>query len=311
MPDVSSSQSEIKFWHRGHQKMETEKVYGDAFVRALYQGSWGQRLGRVFTNAAFSKIYGATQSLSLSRRKVHPFINTFGIDISEYESGTIKALDPRDSYASFNEFFIRKFKLGKRPFVSAPNVMPAFAEARYAGHAEVGPETVFPVKGKYLTATDLLGGDPAVAATFVGGPLLIARLCPVDYHRYHYPDSGKVVDHWMVHGRYDSVNPVALRLKPEVFIQNERQVTLLSTENFGRLAYVEVGAICVGKIVQTHRWNRPFLRGEEKGYFLFGGSTVVLLGEKGAWTPSQDILDNSRKGIETYLRLGEEVARKI
>ena len=103
---------------------------------------------------------------------------------------------------------------------------------------------------------------------------------------------------------------MALKFKNQIFIKNERQVTILQTENFGRIAYIEVGAICVGKIVQSHSWKKPFMRGQEKGYFLFGGSTVVILGEKGAWKPSQDILTNTNKGIETYLQLGQEVALK-
>jgi len=188
--------------------------------------------------------------------------------------------------------------------------MPAFAEARYTGHASITNETTFPVKGKYLTAEGLLG-NADIARPFHEGPLMIARLCPVDYHRYHYPDSGKVLDHYPVKGRYDSVNPLALRLKPEIFIENERHVSLLQTEHFGKIAYIEVGAICVGKIVQSHRWNKPFMRGEEKGYFLFGGSTVVILGEKGAWRPSDDILEKSKQNIETYVQLGDEVAVKI
>jgi phosphatidylserine decarboxylase len=113
-----------------------------------------------------------------------------------------------------------------------------------------------------------------------------------------------------VPGAFDSVNPFALQFKNQIFIQNERYVSILQTENFGRLAYIEVGAICVGKIVQTHRWNKSFLRGEEKGYFLFGGSTVIVLGEKGAWKPSRDICTNTANGIETYLHLGQEVAVK-
>lgn len=299
----------ILFWHRAHKKMETEKVYGDWFIRYLYQNETGKKTNRLFANALFSKAYGALQDLPMSHRKVRPFIDKFAIDLSDYEPGTRGGHDPRDSYANFNQFFIRKFKFGKRSFVNQPHRMPAFAEARYTGHASVTSETTFPVKGKYLTAEGLLG-NADIARPFNEGPLMIARLCPVDYHRYHYPDNGRVLDHFPVRGRYDSVNPLALRLKPDIFIANERHVSLLQTENFGKIAYIEVGAICVGKIVQTHRWNKPFLRGEEKGYFLFGGSTVVILGEKGAWRPSDDILEKTKQNIETYIQLGDEVAVK-
>lgn len=300
---------EIKYFSRVTGKEETELVYGDAFVRLLYSSIGGQKLGSLVTNKYFSKAYGALQDLPSSHRKVKPFIEKFGIPMDQYEPGTRPSHDQRDSYRTFNEFFIRKFKLGQRNFVSEPNRMPAFAEARYVGFNEIEEKKTYPVKGNYLLAKDLIGNDQ-VSKIFEGGPLVIARLCPVDYHRYHYPDNGKVLDNFRVPGVYDSVNPLALRYKNQVFIKNERHVSILQTENFGRLAYIEVGAICVGKIVQSHRWNKPFVRGEEKGYFLFGGSTVILLGEKGAWKPSADIVANTNRGIETYLQLGMEVATK-
>lgn len=309
MTRVSNS-PEIKYFNRMTGKNEVEKVYGDSFIKFLYCSEAGKKLGGIFTNKIFSKTYGAFQDLPSSHRKVKPFIEKFNIPIQDYEPGSRPSLDSSDSYRSFNEFFIRKFKLGKRSFVSEANRMAAFAEARYVGFDSVDEKSVYPVKGQYLKAKDLIGNDQ-IAKIFEGGPLLIARLCPVDYHRYHYPDNGKVVEHYPISGAFDSVNPLALKEKNQIFIKNERYVSILQTENFGRLAYIEVGAICVGKIVQTHRWNKPFLRGEEKGYFLFGGSTVILMGEKGIWKPSNDIIQNTKNGIETYLHLGQEVATKV
>jgi len=302
--------SEIKYFNRITGQPEVEKVYGDWFINFLYKTGAGHSVGNVFTNKYFSKIYGSFQDLSISHKKVRPFIEKFNIKIDDYESGSKSAHDIRDSYKTFNEFFIRKFKLGIRPFVAESNRMPAFAEARYVGFEAVDEKKQYPVKGQYLLAKDLIG-DNKISKIFDGGPLMIARLCPVDYHRYHYPDNGKILDHFRVPGTFDSVNPLALKHKNQIFIKNERYVSILQTENFGRLAYIEVGAICVGKIVQSHPWKKPFLRGQEKGYFLFGGSTVILLGEKGLWKPSEDILSNTAKGIETYLHLGQEVAVRI
>jgi phosphatidylserine decarboxylase len=308
MPSVSNPY-QIKYYNRKTAQTEIEKVYGDSFIKFLYNSKAGQKLGTIVTNKYFSKAYGAYQNLPASYTKVRPFIEKFNINIDEYESGTRPSLDSRDSYRTFNEFFIRRFKLGKRSFVSDTNRMPAFAEARYVGYESINDKTTYPVKGHYLKPKDLIANDQ-LGKIFEGGPLLIARLCPVDYHRYHYPDSGKVLDNYRIPGIFDSVNPFALKLKNQIFIKNERHVSILQTENFGRLAYIEVGAICVGKIVQTHRWNKLFMRGEEKGYFLFGGSTVVVIGEKGLWKPSTDIVTNTEKGIETYLHLGDEVAVK-
>jgi phosphatidylserine decarboxylase len=309
MTSISNQPPEIKYFNRTTSQMEVEKVYGDMFIKFLYCSIPGQKLGGFFTNKLFSKAYGALQDLPLSHRKVRPFIEKFNIPIHDYEAGSLNALDPKDSYRNFNEFFIRKFKLGKRPFAQKPESMPAFAEARYVGFESINNEKTYPVKGKFLNAKDLIGNGE-VAKIFEGGPLLIARLCPVDYHRYHYPDNGKVLDHFRVPGVFDSVNPFALKYKNQIFIENERYVTILQTENFGRLAYIEVGAICVGKIVQSHPWNKNFMRGEEKGYFLFGGSTVILVGEKGAWKPSEDVVKNTTQGFETYLQLGQEVAAR-
>lgn len=304
-----SNAPEIKYFNRITGQNEIEKVYGDWFIKFLYTSVAGQKVGSVFTNKYFSQAYGALQDLPSSHKKVRPFIEKFKVNMDDYEPGTRPALDPRDSYRTFNEFFIRRFKLGKRTFVSEPNRMPAFAEARYVGFDAINEKELYPVKGRYLKAKDMIANEQ-VAKIFDGGPLLIARLCPVDYHRYHYPDNGKVLDNFRVPGAYDSVNPFALRYKNQIFIENERHVSILQTENFGRLAYIEVGAICVGKIIQSHLWDKPFIRGQEKGYFLFGGSTVVLLGEKGAWKPSADISSNTKNGIETYLHLGTEVAVK-
>jgi phosphatidylserine decarboxylase len=302
-----SGPPEIKFFNRTTGQIEIEKVYGDWFLNFLYCSFAGQRIGSLFTNKYFSKIYGKFQDLPSSQRKVRPFIEKFNIPIDDYAAGSMPAADIRDSYRSFNEFFIRNFKSGKRTFVPEPHLMPALAEARYVGFDAIDEKRLYPVKGHYLLAKDLIGNEQ-VAKIFDGGPLVIARLCPVDYHRYHYPDNGKVLDHFRVAGTYDSVNPLALKYKNQIFMENERYVTIVQTENFGRLAYIEVGAICVGKIVQSHSWSKPFTRGEEKGYFLFGGSTVILLGEKGAWKPSADITKNTDDGIETYLQLGQEVA---
>jgi len=301
--------NEIRFFHRPHKKIEVEKVYGDAFIRFLYCSAPGQALIPLLNNKFLSNFYGELQNKPASRKKVPSFIKQFSLQMDDYLPGSIEDKPIEESYAHFNEFFIRKLKPEARPFVTEPERMAAFAEARYVGFEAMNDKEVYPVKGKYLRAKDLLAHEQ-LSKVFEGGPLLIARLCPVDYHRYHYPDHGKVLDHFPIHGKYDSVNPLALKAKGEIMIQNERHVSILQTENFGKLAYIEVGAMCVGKIVQTHDVKNSFLRGEEKGYFLFGGSTVIVLGEKGAWKPSLDILENTKRKMETYLKLGTEVAVK-
>jgi len=292
--------AKILIWNRTANREEVERVYGDALVRWLYGTATGQKTADWFLSRKWlSAAYGAYQGSSMSRHKVEPFINDFSIPMEEYEGAP---------FSSFNDFFIRKFRPGARQFVSDSGRMAAFAEARYFAYEAITDEQVFPVKGKWLSAAALMG-DASKAAPFVGGPLLLARLCPVDYHRYHYPDNGRTLEHYPVRGLYHSVNPHALQYKGDIFATNERRVAILETENFGKLAYIEVGAMMVGKIVQTHPEDQPFNRGDEKGYFLFGGSTVIVLGEPGRWTPDPDLIEQTRKHRETLVRLGDPVAQ--
>ena len=297
---------EIQYFNRHTDQLEIEKVYGDKAVRWLYQTPSGQGVSGLLALKPVSYIYGKLQDAPWSKKKIAPFIRDFDINMEDYlpdEEGTEK-----DPYPNFNRFFVRRFRPGARPFVSAPEEMPAFAEARYFGHRELTNEVRFPVKGAYLSARELLQSQKW-AKVFDGGPALIARLCPVDYHRFHFPDDGRLLDSYPLPGELHSVNPMALQGRPDIFLANEREVSILETENFGKLAYVEVGAIMVGKIVQTYK-GREFERGNEKGYFLFGGSSIVVLGEPGKWAPSQDILDYTAKGIETYVHLGTPVGNR-
>lgn len=300
----------IQFYNRYTGQNETEKVYGNFMVQLLYNSSPGKILTPFFANKYISKAYGVMQNNMLTQLKVPNFVKNFGIDLNDYEPGSVEGKNQTLSYRNFNEFFIRKFRPGIRKFTDEPGKLPACAEARYFGYDAVSDETRVPVKGKYLNPAKILDNEE-LAKDFVGGPLLIARLCPVDYHRYHYIDNGKTLHNYQIKGELHSVNPAALKFKSDIFLANERRVSILETENFGKLAYVEVGAVCVGKIVQSHDESIPFKKGEEKGYFLFGGSTVILMGEKGKWKPSEDILSNTSKGLETYIHLGDEIGASL
>ncbi len=279
-----------------------EKVYGEAVLKWLYTSFWGCCLMRPSIMALLSRIYGYFQSSPLSKRKIAPFIENFEICMDDFLPADGRGAN--DPYGHFNEFFIRRFKKGRRIFVQGKKI-PAFSEARYFGHECINEQETVPVKGQFLTAFQILNHSKWYSC-FEAGPLLIARLCPVDYHRFHFPDKGKILDFYPIKGGLHSVNPFALKKYPGIFMMNERQVSILETEIFGKLAYVEVGAMCVGKIFQSFK-EKVFIRGQEKGYFLFGGSTILVFGEKGKWRPSLDIIENTNKGLETYLHLGTEV----
>jgi phosphatidylserine decarboxylase len=247
---------------------------------------------------AVSRLYGKLQSASWSRGKIDGFVRRFSVAMDECEPGP---------FASFNDFFIRKFRTGLRPFPENPHEMGAFAEARYLAYAIADQPLTVPIKGLRLDPLSVLGNTPG-KERFRGGPVLLARLCPVDYHRFHFPDDGEIKHFHEEGGKLHSVNPAALVRKPDLFLANERHISLLETRHFGTLAYVEVGALCVGRIVQTGAGPK-FSRGQEKGYFLFGGSTVILYGELGAWVPAEDLLRHTSEGYETLVQLGDAVAQ--
>jgi phosphatidylserine decarboxylase len=299
---------EINFYNRVTKLMEKEKVYGDKIVEWLYRSQSGKILSQLICKPPVSKVYGFLQDTAWSKRKITPFIKNFNIPMEDYLPEKPNTKSP---YSSFNQFFIRKFKEGKRVFIQNPVEMAAFSEARYYGYKSIHDDELIPVKGNFLKPKALID-HLKWEKTFQDGPLLLARLCPVDYHRFHYPDDGVILDEYRISGLLHSVNPVALESKQDILITNERHVTIIETKNLGKLAYIEVGATCVGKIIQSKPLvvGDSFKRGQEKGYFLFGGSTVIVIGEMGKWTPSEDILEFTKKGIETYIRLGMSVAKR-
>ena len=292
----------LRYFHRYQRRIATEAVYGEKAVRFLYQTAIGRLMAPLLAQKFFSSLYGRLQDRPSSKKKIVPFVRKFGIDLSEYLP--TKGRSEADPYGSFNEFFIRRFKEKAREFITGPHPS-AFAEGRYMGYEALSDSIHLPVKGAFLRPIDLLGRKKW-AFLFEGGPVLMARLCPVDYHRFHFLDDGRFLDSYRMAGRLHSVNPQALDRYGHVFFTNERAVSILETIHLGKVAMVEVGAICVGRIILTKE-EGPFRRGEEKGYFLFGGSSVIVMGQKGRWTPSADILENTKDGLETFVRLGDQV----
>src|SRR3954452_24578673 len=242
----------------------------------------------------------AYQNTGFSARKIEPFIRKHHIDMSEFEPG------PFDSYAAF---FERRFLPGKRTFPAATGEMCAFAEARYFAWERLAPDQRFPVKGSSLDAETLLG-SASRATAFEGGPVILARLSPVDYHHLHYVDDGMTLETDRLGKKLWTVNKNALQAQPDILFRNERSIQLLETRHFGRLGFVEIGALTVGRVVQQHDIKKPFRRGDEKASFRFGGSAVVMFGEPDRWCPSRDLLERTQDGVETLVRLGEVIAHR-
>lgn len=166
------------------------------------------------------------------------------------------------------------------------------------------------VRSKDSYTLEELIGDEKLASAYKGGICLLLRLAPVDYHRFHFLDSGVCGESRRIKGAYYSVNPIALKTVTSVFCRNKREYSILHSENFGNVLYVEVGATSVGSIIQTHIPGIRINKGDEKGYFKFGGSTMLLFMEKGKAVVDEDILQKTEIGYETKVLAGEIIGMK-
>lgn len=296
----------IRFVELDSGVVHEEQVYGGFWIKALYGTFLGRAISALIAAPPFSRFYGWLQDRPKSKGKVKPFIEKFAIQMDDFLPEEGRTAD--DPYSTFNQFFTRRVTDSARPFAQDEQ-FPAPCDARYFAYAALNDEVTIPVKGAFFKASALLN-HTKWNEVFDQGPGFIARLCPVDYHRFHFPDAGRVLDSWRISGALHSVNPWALAFREDIFMINEREVTILETEHFGKLAYVEVGATCVGKIQQTHQ-EETFERGDEKGMFLFGGSTVIVLGEPGKWAVDDRILAHTREGVEAYLKMGQPLGRAL
>jgi phosphatidylserine decarboxylase len=292
--------SPIQFVDRRSGKLVTEVVLGEAFVRYIYERALGRALRRaVLTRPAFSKLYGHYQSSPLSRKAIEDTVRKLTIPMDEYEV-------PPGGFRHFNEFFTRRLRPGARPIDPDPRRIVSPADGRTFVYTDVHGDTLLPAKGRSLSLRALLGSDEA-ARPFRDGVVMIVRLCPADYHRFHFPCSGEAGSHQTLSGPLESVNPWALARGRPILDTNQRDLTFLESPVFGRVAYLEIGAMCVGSIVHTFRPG-AVQAGDEKGMFQFGGSTVILVFEPGRIQVDEDLVANTRKGLETFLRMGEGIA---
>lgn len=293
----------VTYWDREKECYLEEDVFAKEFLSFVYEHPLGKILGKtIFSSRPLNYLYGLYKKSSHSTKKIAEDIEKYRINMDDFQEQT---------YKSYREFFLREFLPGKRSFVETPSIMPAFAEGKYLGYKSTNQELNFTVKGTKINLETLLGSPgKELLPHFLNGPMLISRLCPIDYHYFHFPDDGEIKNSYRVHGRYHSVNIMALRKRPTIFLENERELTLLDTKNFGKLMYIEVGAMCVGKIIQEHT-GTTFSRGERKGFFDFGASTVIVLGEPGKWLPSEDILASTKNNAETKILLGSPVGQSL
>jgi phosphatidylserine decarboxylase len=287
--------SDIRYFNRQLGRLETEQVYGEGFLKFSYQHPLGVLpLHLMVKRAGFSRWYGRRMDQPATAAKIAPFLEKYGLDPAEFA-------ERPEHYRSFNEFFYRKLKPEARPIAEAPAVFPA--DGRHLGFQKASAiEGVF-VKGQRFDLGKLLGDD-ALAARYADGSLVLSRLCPVDYHRFHFPASGTPGEVKLVNGPLFSVSPIALRRRLSYLWENKRTITKLETSDLGTVLLLEIGATCVGSILQTFTPGQAVKKGDEKGYFAFGGSSTITIFEPGAVKLAADLVDWSSKQTELYAKVG-------
>lgn len=273
--------------------IETENGQ-DRFLKLLYGSMLGRILLKPLVTPGVSQLAGRFLSCKLSCVLIKPFMKRNQIDMTQFEKIT---------YGSYNEFFSRKIRPSARPIDFTPKHFISPCDSKLTV-LPISKKSRFTLKHTAYTVSSLLK-NKELAHTYHGGYAFIFRLTVDDYHRYCYVDNGHKEENIRIPGIFHTVNPIANDFYP-IYKENAREYSILHSQNFGDIIMMEVGALLVGKIV-NHHGKRNVKRGQEKGYFQFGGSTIVLLTKANAVKVDNDILENSKKGIETIVKYGEKI----
>lgn len=270
----------------------------EKILKLLYDTVFGRCILKILTMPVLSELVGNFMDSRLSEPLIKPFVRKNNINLSEYYTNDIK---------SYNDFFTRKIRPSMRKIDRNPESLISPCDSKLSVY-NIDSESVFEIKGSHYSIYDMIK-NPELAKRYEGGLCLIFRLEVTDYHRYCYFDSGRKSNNVHIKGILHTVNPIAFR-KYNVYKQNSREYTLLHTKNFGDAVQIEVGAMMVGKI-QNHHGKCHFVRGQEKGMFLFGGSTIVLLLQKNKAVIDEDIIRNTANGLETAVKYGEKIGTRM
>jgi Phosphatidylserine decarboxylase len=286
----------MKIYDRNGQEIVCNQGQND-LLKLLYGNVLGRSVLKVLTLPFISQLGGMVMDSGLSKRVISSFVESNHIDMSQYEDR---------EFQSYNDFFTRKILEGKRSIDKEDNHLIAPCDSKVS-YYKIDDHLKLKIKDTVYSLNDLLK-DEELVKKYERGDCLIFRLAVDDYHRYHFFDDGVMMAYKKIDGIFHTVNPLANDYYP-IYKENTRAYSLMRTKNFGDVIYMEVGAMMVGRIVNHH--VQSFLRGEEKGYFEFGGSTVVLLFEKGKIIVDDDIIEHSLNHDEVKVQLGEKIGVKL
>ncbi len=272
----------------------SEKAKESASLRFLYHTFIGRLFLKLLIARWFSKMCGAFLNTRLSKVFIKGFVNNNNIDLSLFES---------DNFTCFNDCFCRKIKDGQRTIPEDDNVLFSPCDALLSAY-HIKDDTVLAIKQSEYTVSSLLQNEE-LAKQYHDGICLVFRLCVNHYHRYCYPASGVKGDNIFIKGKLHTVRPIALLSCP-VFTENCREYTVIDTDKFGKIVQMEVGAMMVGKI-KNHHQSAKVQRGTEKGMFLYGGSTIVMLLEKDKVTINRAFFEATENGNEIDVVMGQSL----
>lgn len=287
----------MKFRDRQGHEWESESGQ-DRLLKRLYGSKAGRVLIAFLIHPAVSKVAGALLGTSLSCVLINSFVKNNGIDMADYAEV---------NYHSYNDFFIRKIKPELRPIDATPGHLISPCDAKLSVY-EINEQSIFYIKNAWYSLKELTHSQQ-LSEKFTGGYCLLLRLTVDDYHRYCYIDDGVKSKNYRISGKFHTVNPAAVTCAP-VYKENTREFTLMHTQHFGDVVHMEVGAMMVGRI-SNHHERVQIHRGEEKGYFEFGGSTIILLIEKDRVIIDADLLKNTEQGYETTVKMGERIGQSM
>jgi len=292
------------YYDRERASFQSEKVYARGFLRWLYNSGAGGFLAPLLVGTPLpSRLWGLLHRTRWSRRRIPAFVEQMGIDMSESAKGVAE-------FGSFNDFFVRGLRAGSRPVCPEPGVLVAPVDGKVLAYSRLEAQATFRVKRAAFNLEGLLR-DAALASAFAGGSMIVCRLGLSDWHHFHFPDSGTPGPAVAIPGRYHAGGPYAERALVPFFAENHRMLTLFESDHFGPMAIVEVGALTVGSIRQRFQPGARVEKGDPKGFFELGGSTVVLLFRQGAIELEEELRVLTARQIECYVRMGRPLGRSV
>ena len=276
-----------------------ENVQAGKVLTFFYQNKFGKFLKNLVNKKVIAKIFGAYQNTVFSKFKISSFVKKYKIDMSQFDLAEIE-------YNSFNDFFTRELKKGTRVIDTNLENFISPADSKLFVIPDICQKIEFFVKNEKFDLSEFLQ-NKKLADDYKDGMMLIFRLAPYDYHRFHFPTDCIPSKSEPINGILDSVSPIVYKSGYQPLTENERKLVILKSQKFDDIIFVSVGAMLVGKIVEVYLPDKKYSKGEQMGWFEFGGSTIVLLFKKGAIKLKTDFLKHSAEGFETEVKMGQVI----